>query len=127
MASTPAERTKAALATALHLRGQWEVERVITIANEAASHARGVVGPVDTHTALERAQVLDLVVTERFLGEHPAHARSLMRSAFSQGAQVIEVEGDAQTRLDTHGGVAAALRSRSRRQPPSVVPAGPVI
>lgn len=110
MSSTLAERIKAATATALHLRGAWEVERVIAIENDAASHARGVVGPVETHQALERAQVLDLVVTDRFVQEHPAHARRLVRSAFAQGAQVIEVEGEARVRLDTHGGVGAALR-----------------
>jgi hypothetical protein len=110
MAGTPAERIMSATSTALQLRGAWEVERVVAIENEAASRSRGVVGPVDTHQALERAQVADLVVSDRFVQEHPEYARTMVRSAFAQGAQVIEVEGEAQVRLDTHGGVAAALR-----------------
>ncbi|MFN8718064.1 MAG: hypothetical protein ACK50C_13885 [Gemmatimonadaceae bacterium] len=110
MAATPAERTRAATTTARQLRSAWEVERVNAVENEAASRSRGVVGPVDTHQALERAQVADLIVSDRFVQEHPEHARAMMRSAFAQGARVIEVEGEAQARLEPHGGVAAALR-----------------
>ncbi len=67
-------------------------------------------GAEATHQALVLAQVADLVVSDRFVHEHPEEARTLVRSAFAQGAQVIEVEGEAQARLDAHGGVAAVLR-----------------
>lgn len=110
MAATPAERIRVAMSTALQLRGAWEVERVVAIENDAASRARGVMGAEATHQALALAQVADLVVSDRFVHEHPEEARTLVRSAFAQGAQVIEVEGEAQARLDAHGGVAAVLR-----------------
>ncbi|MBL0937777.1 MAG: hypothetical protein IBJ03_02720 [Gemmatimonadaceae bacterium] len=110
MTASAADRTRVALDAALAMRAAWEMDRVVAIENQAASLARGVMGPADTERALERAQVSDLIVTERFVHEHPAEARALIRAALAQGADVLEVDGPARARLDAHGGVAAGLR-----------------
>jgi len=65
---------------------------------------------VDTLKALDLAQVRELFITQKFLENHAADANGAVRRAMDEGAVVEHVSGEAATRLDALGGMAARLR-----------------
>ena len=110
--ATDAQAASAARRAAASLRDAADATRVHEIVERASSTGFGVLGPDTTRRALEEARVRALLVTARYLGEHPADAEDAVRAALEQRATVQEVSGAAGAELDAHGGVAAQLRYR---------------
>lgn len=88
-----------------------DVEFVRTVMETAGNRGRAVAGVVATRTRLARDEVADLLLSARFVAEHPQEADELLRQAFRQGARVLEVTGTAAAEIDADAeGVAARLR-----------------
>lgn len=110
--ASEAEIAAGARAGAAELRDMADAKRVGEIADAAAAHGLGAVGPAATKYALEQACVRDLYVTDRYLSRHERDAEDAVRAALDQGAVVEEVSGKAAELLDADGGIAAGLRFR---------------
>ena len=81
------------------------------VVDAARAGGKGALGPEETLKALERRQVDILLLSRSYIQGHPEAADHAVALAFSQGAYVEELSGDAGGRLDAEGhGVAARLR-----------------
>ena len=108
--ATEAMIAEATSACANTMREKDELERLNTIVDRAESGGLGTLGLVATRNALKAESVHRLLVTRRYMEEHPPEAEEAVRIAFDQSAAVEEVSGPAAELLDARGGVAAELR-----------------
>jgi hypothetical protein len=92
------------------LRNGHDERRIAEIEDAAGAHGLGIVGPADARLALSQGSVRELYVTRRYLEDHAAEAEDAVRAALDQDAVVEEASGAAAERLDSRGGMAAALR-----------------
>lgn len=109
--ATPAEVAARAREAASGLRNAYDLQRVdqaITASHRDGGH--GVLGVVDTLRALEESRVEELYVTLTYILNHAADAEAAIRLAFTHGALVEHVSGEAAERLDRTGGIGGRLR-----------------
>ncbi|MGD8321444.1 MAG: hypothetical protein PVJ02_13350 [Gemmatimonadota bacterium] len=86
---------------------------VAALADAARSGSLGTLGREDTERALKDGRVDTLLLSRGFIQGNPDFADHCVGHAFSQGADVEEVSGQAGKRLDGEGnGIAARLRFR---------------
>lgn len=84
---------------------------VAAVVDAARAGGKGALGHEDTGKALEGRQVDTLLLSRSYIQAHPEAADQAVSLAFSQGAAVEELSGEAGERLDVEGyGVAARLR-----------------
>jgi hypothetical protein len=95
---------------ASRLRAAEDLKRVDDVLAANAAGGTGAVGLKDIDRALFNGQVHELFVTSEFVEKHADEAVSAIRRAFDESATVEHVSGDAATRLDAAGGIAARLR-----------------
>jgi hypothetical protein len=115
--TSPAELRRAASAGARQLRRTLDERIVDAVIGQAAGHGRGAIGESATRLALSSDAVSTLLVSTRFLAEHPDVAEETTRRALASGALVEIVSGDAGDRLDAIGGIGGALRFHATAQP----------
>ena len=108
--ATEAQVAECARVSASHLRDADDLRRIEETISAFESNGAGVTGAVDTRRALDEARVRELLFTLRYLKDHAADAEAAVRRAFDEGAVVEHVSGEAATRLDRVGGIAARLR-----------------
>ncbi len=111
--ATPADIADVARTGASALRNAWDALQIDAIEEQAEAGALGVVGAVATDRALELSCVGALYISPRYLADHAADAERAVRRALDQDALVEEVSGEAEQRLEIHGGIVARLRYRS--------------
>lgn len=93
------------------LRRAHELTRIDAVAEQWGADERGTMGIDATLRALGERSVEDLLVSTRFLVEHPDDTERVVRAALGQGASIEIVSGDSAARLDQRaGGIAAQLR-----------------
>ncbi|MHB1191810.1 MAG: baeRF10 domain-containing protein [Longimicrobiales bacterium] len=93
------------------LSEQGHLALVAGVADAARAGGKGALGLDDTLKALEGRRVDTLLLSRSFIQEHPVPADQAVGLAFSQGAYVEELSGEAGGRLDQEGlGIAARLR-----------------
>ena len=108
---SPAEVREEIRDAAGDLSEQGHLALVAGVADAARAGGKGALGPDDTLKALEGRQVDTLLLSRSFIQEHPVAADQAVGLAFSQGADVEELSGEAGGRLDQEGlGIAARLR-----------------
>lgn len=112
MDASDAEKRAAAQRGAATRRAARDEALLAEVEAGAASGGRGATGAEATAEALARAQVGTLLLTGHHLREHAGEARAAVRAALGQGAEIEVLEGEAAGRLQTMGGIAAALRFR---------------
>lgn len=80
----------------------------------AHAHGRGCLGRDETERALRERRVETLLLSRRFINTDPDYADHCVGAAFEQGADVEELSGEAEERLDANGGggIGAMLRYR---------------
>lgn len=84
---------------------------VAEVVDAARSGGKGTLGAQPTFEALQGMRVDTLLLSRAFIREHPDPADHAVGLAFSQGASVEEVSGQAGGRLDREAeGIAARLR-----------------
>ena len=110
--SSEAQVADAARAGASTLRNASDARRIAEITDLAEAGGLGLVGATASQHALEQSSVHELYLTHQYLEDHAADAEDAVRAALNQDALVEEVSGDAATRLDEQGGMAARLRFR---------------
>jgi hypothetical protein len=92
------------------LRTRLQSSEVEVAVSGAASGGLGVTGSVDTLRVLEEGRGRDVYLSNRFLENSAAAAEAVVRRAFDAGCVVQHVSGEAASRLDEVGGIAARLR-----------------
>lgn len=93
------------------LSEQGHLALVSDVVDAARAGGKGALGKEDTLKALEGRRVDTLLLSRSFIQAHPAAADHAVGLAFSQGAYVEELSGEAGGRLDQDGqGMAARLR-----------------
>ena len=108
---SPAEVREEIRAAAGDLSEHGHLALVEGVADAARAGGKGGLGPDDTLKALEGRRVDTLLLSRSFIQEHPVPADQAVGLAFSQGAYVEELSGEAGERLDQKGhGIAARLR-----------------
>ncbi len=108
---SPAEVREEIRSAAGDLSEQGHLSLVAGVADAARAGGKGALGPDETLKALEGRQVDTLLLSRGFIQEHPVAADQAVGLAFSQGADVEELSGEAGGRLDQEGlGIAARLR-----------------
>jgi hypothetical protein len=108
--ATESEIIAAASAGASRLRNQNDLSLVRQLLDLAGPNGYAALGALATKHAIERSNVRELLLTARYLDEHPEDAEEAVRAAMRQGASVEHVSGKAAEQLDQHGGIAARLR-----------------
>lgn len=96
------------------LESERDLSRVNELLDRAVGRGRAVAGFQPSLDALLAASARDILVSTRFLDEHPDDADTLGATVLTHGARLEEMSGDAGARLDAAGGVAATLRFPSR-------------
>jgi hypothetical protein len=111
MGSSMAEITRAAERDAKILRDSRDAAVVEHVLNLAASHGRGVTGAKETLTVMSTGEGRQLLITPRFLSEHPDAAEAAVEFALDHATDIEVLSGDAAAVLDAKaGGIAASLR-----------------
>lgn len=110
--SSLAQITATARAAATTLRDASVDLQLEELEADAEAGTLAVLGRSQTLQALRCACVRTLFVSERWSVEHPADVTRLVRRALDQDASVEELAREPGMRLDTLGGIAAALRYR---------------
>lgn len=88
-------------------------EIVEEVLDAARAGGNGTFGPEHTERALREMRVDTLLLSRDFVWDQPDYADRCVGTAFSQGADVLEVGGTAGSRLQSEaGGIAARLRYR---------------
>jgi hypothetical protein len=122
--ASEAEIVRAAAEGAASLRRRRDRAVVDRIIERVGANGLGVMRLEPTRRALELRAVHELLLTSRFIDEHPAEAEGMVRSAFDQAALVEHVSGEGAERLDrVGGGIGATLRFPLYR--PEGTPAAP--
>jgi len=111
--ASDAQIVAAASGAASAIRDAADLRSIADLASANIHQSAAALGPAATRRALDRRSVRELYVTARYLDDHMAEAEAAVRHALDQGATVEHVSGDAATRLDQLGGVAARLRYRT--------------
>lgn len=112
---TSAEVRDAVEAAASELTERLQSTLLEEVVDQARAHGRGCLGREETEQALREMRVDTLLVSRRFVAEHPDLADHCVGAAFAQGADVEELGEAVGARLDTEGeGMAARLRFRIR-------------
>lgn len=108
---SPAEVREEIRAAAGDLSEQGHLSLVASVVDAARAGGKGALGREGTMKALEGKRVDTLLLSRSFIQAHPAVADDAVGLAFSQGAYVEELSGEAGGRLDREGqGLAARLR-----------------
>lgn len=111
MGSSEAEIMAAAERDARILRNARDAAKVEQVLNLAASHGRGVAGAKRALEALSSGEAQQLLVTLKYLAEHPGEAEAAVEFALDHDADVELVSGEAAGVLDLKaGGIGALLR-----------------
>ncbi len=111
MGSSKAEIARAAERDAKILRDSRDAAAVEQVLNLAASNGRGVTGAKQTLAVMSSGEGRQLLVTPRFLAEHPDEAEAAIEFALDHAADIEVLAGDAAARLDAQaGGIASSLR-----------------
>jgi hypothetical protein len=111
MGSSRAEIARAAERDAKIIRDARDTAAVEQVLNLAASHGRGVTGAKDALAVMSSGEGRQLLVTPRFLAEHPDEAEAAVEFALDHAADIEVLAGDAAARLDAQaGGIASSLR-----------------
>lgn len=109
--ATPAQLTAMAITERQVAEQERALLRVLALLDRGAARGRASVGLEPSRAALAERAVERLVVTPRFIADHPEEAEAMLRDAFGQAASVELATGAAGGRLDADGGgVAARLR-----------------
>lgn len=112
---TSPEVREAVEAAASELTERLQTTLLTEVMDQARAHGRACLGREDTEQALREMRVDTLLVSRRFIAEHPDLADHCVGSAFAQGADVEELGEAVGARLDDEGqGMAARLRFRIR-------------
>jgi hypothetical protein len=114
--TSTAELRRVASAGARKLRRALDDRIVDAVIGQAASHGRGAIGETETRLALSSDAVHMLLLSTRFVAEHPDVTEEMTRGALAIGASVEIVARDAGDRLDAAGGVGGALRFHATAQ-----------
>jgi len=114
--ATDAQVAECARESASKLRDADDLKRIEETVSAAEAGRAGAIGVVDTQRALERAQVRELFITQKFLENQAADADAAVRRAMDEGATVEHVSGEAAARVDALGGMAARLRYAPPRE-----------
>jgi hypothetical protein len=108
---SPAEVREEIRSAAGDLSEQGHLALVGNVVDAARAGGKGALGKEETMKALEGKRVDTLLLSRSFIQDHPVPADHAVGLAFSQGAYVEELSGDAGSRLDQEGhGIAARLR-----------------
>jgi stalled ribosome rescue protein Dom34 len=108
---SPAEVREEIRSAAGDLSEQGHLALVGGVVDAARAGGKGALGREDTLKAREGKRVDTLLLSRSFIQEHPVSADHAVGLAFSQGAYVEELSGEAGGRLDQEGhGIAARLR-----------------
>jgi hypothetical protein len=111
MGSSEAEIMAAAERDARILRNARDTATVEQVLNLAASHGRGVAGAKRSLEVLSSGEGQQLLMTLKYLAEHPGEAEAAVEFALDHDADVELVSGDAAAVLDAKaGGIGALLR-----------------
>lgn len=112
---TSPEVREAVEAAASELTERLQTTLLTEVMDQARAHGRACLGREDTEQALREMRVDTLLVSRRFIAEHPDLADHCVGAAFAQGADVEELGEAVGARLDDEGqGMAARLRFRIR-------------
>jgi stalled ribosome rescue protein Dom34 len=118
MGSSSAEIARAAERDAKILRDSRDSAEVEQLLNLAASHGRGVTGAKETLAVMSTGEGRQLLITPKFLAEHPDEAEAAVEFALDHAADIEVLAGDAAARLDAQaGGIASSLRFGSGLAP----------
>ncbi|HEX7546674.1 MAG TPA: hypothetical protein VF368_08095 [Gemmatimonadaceae bacterium] len=111
MGSSRAEIARAAERDAKILRDSRDAAAVERVLSLAGSHGRGVTGAKETLAVMSTGEGRQLLITPRFLAEHPDEAEAAVEFALDHAADIEVLSGDAAARLDASvGGIGASLR-----------------
>lgn len=119
--SPEADLAREARAAASRLRTASDL-RALAELSSARAHDGSALGEDATMRMLEANRVRQLFVSSHFVHEHSHAAEQAVRAALGRGAGVEIVSGDAETRLDTLGGIAARLGTPTRHREASAAP-----
>lgn len=112
---TPSELKKAVRQIASEFTAVRQDEMVADVLDAARSGGNGSMGLEETEKALKEMRVDTLLLSRDFVWDRPDYADRCVGTAFSQGADVMEVGGAAGEHLQAEaGGIAARLRYRIR-------------
>ena len=115
MDASEADIAAAAIAGRQQLETEHENARVADIVERAVGRGRAVLGLRAVADALRTGAAREVIVSPRFLDEHPDEAEAVALDVLAHGARLVEMTGEAGARLDADaGGVAATLRFPSR-------------
>jgi hypothetical protein len=121
--ATPAQLTAMAIAERHVAEQEGALQRVLAVLDRGAAGGKGALGLEATAEALAERAVERVLVTPRFITDHPAEMEAVLRESFAQAAGVELMTGAAAGRLDADGGgVAARLRFVPARVQPPLVP-----
>lgn len=121
--ATPAQLAAMAIAECNVAAQDGARGRVLDVIDRGAAGGKATLGLEATAEALAERAVERVLVTPRFIEDHPEEMEGILREAFGEAAGVELVTGAAGTRLDADaGGVAARLRFIPVRQQPPVQP-----
>ena len=111
LGSSEAEIAAAAERDARILRNARDSATVEQVLNLAASHGRGVAGAKQALAVMSTGEGQQLLITPRFLSEHPGEAEAAVEFALDHDADIEVLSGDAADVLDAKAsGIAALLR-----------------
>lgn len=109
--ASDAEITRAAAEGASTLRRRRDCAVVRRVIERAGANGLGVTRLEPTRRALAARAVQELLLTSRFIEQHPAEAEEAVRAAFDQGALVEQISGEGAEQLDAESdGIGATLR-----------------
>lgn len=109
--ATVAAVSRAALDGAAVLQGMDDLVTVDELLERYGADTRGAAGPDATRRALVAGAVHQLLLTRRFLEQHPDAAEDAVHATLQQGGWVRPITGAAAERLEAEGhGIGAVLR-----------------